>query len=61
MTHQFSPLKLSQFILVTTLALSSIAYAQQSERPPFQHYYVQGNVHMFEPANTNGNPGALIG
>jgi len=22
---------------------------------------VQGNVHMFEPANTNGNPGALVG
>ena len=61
MTCQVLSLKLSHFILVTTLALTNIADAQQSERPPFQHYYVQGNVHMFEPANTNGNPGALVG
>ena len=61
MTCHFLPLKLSHFILVTTLVLTSIADAQQSGRPPFQHYYVQGNVHMFEPANTNGNPGALVG
>ena len=61
MTCHFLPLKLSHFILVTTLVLTSIADAQQSGRPPFQHYYVQGNVYMFEPANTNGNPGALVG
>jgi cyclase len=57
----FSRYKPLQLALFSLLALSGIATAQQPERPPFQHYFVQGNVHMFEPENTNGNPGALVG
>ncbi|NKB35160.1 MAG: MBL fold metallo-hydrolase [Pseudomonadales bacterium] len=53
--------KLLRMFVFCILVLTGNSTAQDSERPPFKHYFVQGNVHMFEPANTNGNPGALVG
>lgn len=47
--------------LIASFCFCFGAQAQQGEPPPFTHYYVQGNVHMFEPENTNGNPGVLVG
>lgn len=46
---------------IVSISFSHYALAQQGAAPPFKHYFVQGSVHMFEPENTNGNPGVLIG
>ena len=49
---------LAMLIASTT---ASVAVAQNAGSWTFTHYYVQGNVHMLEPANTNGNVGVMIG
>jgi cyclase len=51
----------SGLMLVCTLFLASVTSAQNNANWTFTPYHVQGNVHMLEPINTNGNVGVFVG
>ncbi len=43
------------------ILVSAPVTAQQRRTASFKTYHVAGNVHMLEPANTNGNVGVFVG